>query len=242
MVSCRFSHQFAETLTKKWLVFPAESHQRSSRKAPSGPNFPMIFPSLFHQLRRPPSSSALSSEWRQQAIRLIGAPCATGTQGSGRMVGKSNPNNGSLNGEWWIIIFLSIYQLFFTRKNRAGNDTSSTLWVSEKPRWSLLVEMTRARKHKRRRSFQSHWGGTKQKTLHPLQVPTVDFHNPWPGNGSKMKTLRTTDFSRFLVSTIINHLRIGVANLDSFPFDDLPDWWTSSWTIAAAMTFQQGFP
>lgn len=178
MVSCRFSHQSADTLTKKWLVFPAESHQRFSRKAPSGPNFPVIFPSLFHQLRRPPSSSALSSEWRQQAIRLTGAPCATGTQGSGRMVGKSKPNNGSLNGKWWSSFWV-FTSCFFTRKNRAGNDTSSTLWVSEKPRWSLLVEMTRARKHKRRRSFQSHWGGTKQKTLHPLQVPTVETTLTW---------------------------------------------------------------
>jgi hypothetical protein len=93
-------------------------------------------------------------------------------------VGKSKPNNGSLNGKWWSSFWV-FTSCFFTRKNRAGNDTSSTLWVSEKPRWSLLVEMTRARKHKRRRSFQSHWGGTKQKTLHPLQVPTVETTLTW---------------------------------------------------------------
>lgn len=120
MVSCRFSHQSAESLTKNWLVFPAESHQRSSRKAPSGPNFPVIFPSLFHRGGHLLLRLHLPNDGSKPFASLVHhAPL--GRRAVGEWWGNRSPTIavfvwGMMNHHHFLRIYQYLTAVFFTRK------------------------------------------------------------------------------------------------------------------------------
>ena len=198
MVSCRFSHQSADTLTKKLLVFPAESHQRSSRKAPSGPNFPVIFPSLFH--------------WGGHLLLRLYLP-NDGSKPFASLVhhaplGRRAENGGEIEPQQWQFewgmmnhhLFEYLPAVFLHVKTELGMIHHQLFEFQRNPDGVCLLKW-RVRESTRGAGRSNPTEVAPSKRLCTLcRCPL--WKQPWPGNGSNIKTRWTTDFSRFLVSTI----------------------------------------